>query len=362
MSHDLHHHLHHQIAATTTSHHHHQSPSSENNSNNNNTTYRPCSPDLSAYSLPPQHQHQQNQQAPVFHPSYQDASFANDNARASSWHQLQQQQRLGGSSAALTGLPGSGYPPVTHRGSYDASPYFSPQASFSLGQGQSPGQTQGGYFVGGPQHPQVQRRETFGYGSAGTGAGAGAGEYSRLTYSPTATTSGEKISLGSGYSLHHQQPAQVESSRQQALVQPPASGFTAADPQAQAESFSSSASHPQQQQQPQDNMPPSRRKRGRTDDNDDSGDFAFTSESSNVGGGAAAKHSKERKSDNSQAWTTGRAPGEVGPSLGIDIKTKFPVARIKRIMQADEDVGKVAQATPTAVCECFTIFLICCLC
>ena len=37
--------------------------------------------------------------------------------------------------------------------------------------------------------------------------------------------------------------------------------------------------------------------------------------------------------------------------MGIEVKTKFPVARIKRIMQADEDVGKVAQATPTAVCE-----------
>jgi hypothetical protein len=40
-----------------------------------------------------------------------------------------------------------------------------------------------------------------------------------------------------------------------------------------------------------------------------------------------------------------------GPSLGIEIKTKFPVARIKRIMQADEDVGKVAQVTPVAVCK-----------
>ena len=36
---------------------------------------------------------------------------------------------------------------------------------------------------------------------------------------------------------------------------------------------------------------------------------------------------------------------------GIEVKTKFPVARIKRIMQADEDVGKVAQVTPTAVCK-----------
>jgi hypothetical protein len=35
---------------------------------------------------------------------------------------------------------------------------------------------------------------------------------------------------------------------------------------------------------------------------------------------------------------------------GIEIKTHFPVARIKRIMQADDDVGKVAQVTPVVVC------------
>ena len=40
-----------------------------------------------------------------------------------------------------------------------------------------------------------------------------------------------------------------------------------------------------------------------------------------------------------------------GVEEGIEVKTKFPVARIKRIMQADEDVGKVAQVTPTAVCQ-----------
>jgi hypothetical protein len=44
-------------------------------------------------------------------------------------------------------------------------------------------------------------------------------------------------------------------------------------------------------------------------------------------------------------------PKDLGPSKGIEIKTKFPVARIKRIMQADEDVGKVAQVTPVAVCR-----------
>lgn len=40
-----------------------------------------------------------------------------------------------------------------------------------------------------------------------------------------------------------------------------------------------------------------------------------------------------------------------GVDEGVEVKTKFPVARIKRIMQADDDVGKVAQVTPTAVCK-----------
>ena len=46
---------------------------------------------------------------------------------------------------------------------------------------------------------------------------------------------------------------------------------------------------------------------------------------------------------------------DVPPGAGIEVKTKFPVARIKRIMQADEDVGKVAQVTPIAVCMYFSI-------
>lgn len=29
----------------------------------------------------------------------------------------------------------------------------------------------------------------------------------------------------------------------------------------------------------------------------------------------------------------------------------FPLQRVKKIMQADEDVGKVAQATPVVVCK-----------
>ncbi|KAL2811016.1 putative CBF/NF-Y family transcription factor, partial [Aspergillus granulosus] len=48
------------------------------------------------------------------------------------------------------------------------------------------------------------------------------------------------------------------------------------------------------------------------------------------------------------------------PSLaaGVEVRTKFPVARIKRIMQADEDVGKVAQVTPIAVSKALELFMI----
>ncbi|PKY01751.1 histone-fold-containing protein [Aspergillus campestris IBT 28561] len=42
----------------------------------------------------------------------------------------------------------------------------------------------------------------------------------------------------------------------------------------------------------------------------------------------------------------------------VEVKTKFPVARIKRIMQADEDVGKVAQVTPIAVSKALELFMI----
>ena len=47
-----------------------------------------------------------------------------------------------------------------------------------------------------------------------------------------------------------------------------------------------------------------------------------------------------------------------GTEEGIIVKTKFPVARIKRIVQADEDVGKVAQSTPVAVSKALELFMI----
>ncbi|KAG5961969.1 hypothetical protein E4U57_007374 [Claviceps arundinis] len=54
-------------------------------------------------------------------------------------------------------------------------------------------------------------------------------------------------------------------------------------------------------------------------------------------------------------------PPEEPPAPVIEpspVKTKFPVARIKRIMQADEEVGKVAQQTPIAVGKALELFMI----
>ncbi|KLU84232.1 DNA polymerase epsilon subunit C [Magnaporthiopsis poae ATCC 64411] len=48
-------------------------------------------------------------------------------------------------------------------------------------------------------------------------------------------------------------------------------------------------------------------------------------------------------------------PPPVDPS---PVKTRFPTARIKRIMQADEEVGKVAQQTPIAVGKALELFMV----
>lgn len=71
----------------------------------------------------------------------------------------------------------------------------------------------------------------------------------------------------------------------------------------------------------------------------------FASETPAKAKGAARKSKKQKVEEEICAKP---APGV---EEGIEVKTKFPVARIKRIMQADEDVGKVAQVTPTAVCK-----------
>jgi hypothetical protein len=48
---------------------------------------------------------------------------------------------------------------------------------------------------------------------------------------------------------------------------------------------------------------------------------------------------------------------EPSTASGSSWKSRFPVARIKKIMQADEDVGKVAQVTPVAISKALEIFI-----
>ncbi|KAF2652729.1 histone-fold-containing protein [Lophiostoma macrostomum CBS 122681] len=57
--------------------------------------------------------------------------------------------------------------------------------------------------------------------------------------------------------------------------------------------------------------------------------------------------------------TSGVEGSTVPPGTeNINIKSHFPVARIKRIMQADDDVGKVAQVTPVVVSKALELFMI----
>lgn len=57
-------------------------------------------------------------------------------------------------------------------------------------------------------------------------------------------------------------------------------------------------------------------------------------------------------------------PSPAAPSNGlaaldsVKITHHFPVARIKRIMQADDDVGKVAQVTPVVVSKALELFMV----
>ncbi|GAC99039.1 potential transcriptional repressor subunit [Pseudozyma hubeiensis SY62] len=62
---------------------------------------------------------------------------------------------------------------------------------------------------------------------------------------------------------------------------------------------------------------------------------------------APLSFSHSSASTSTQVRTTSRQCKMVKRSA----QCKFPVARIKKIMQADEDVGKVAQATPVLICK-----------
>jgi len=103
----------------------------------------------------------------------------------------------------------------------------------------------------------------------------------------------------------------------------------------------SSFHNPRHPQHPQNSFYPANNTmagNGRMKHQDEDGDWM--PESSTRGSGRKPKRMKTEE--------VGLAPGV---AEGIEVKTKFPVARIKRIMQADEDVGKVAQVTPVAVCK-----------
>ncbi|KAK4920798.1 hypothetical protein LTR49_011701 [Elasticomyces elasticus] len=70
----------------------------------------------------------------------------------------------------------------------------------------------------------------------------------------------------------------------------------------------------------------------------------------------AAKSAK--KSSTLSKPSHGNGESTADATLGVELKTSFPVARIKRIMQADEDVGKVAQVTPHVVSRALELFMI----
>ncbi|RYP79171.1 hypothetical protein DL771_000149 [Monosporascus sp. 5C6A] len=69
---------------------------------------------------------------------------------------------------------------------------------------------------------------------------------------------------------------------------------------------------------------------------------------------ARTSHSASAMPPRKAAQVAAKQP-EVMPS---PVKTKFPTARIKRIMQADEEVGKVAQQTPIAVGKALELFMV----
>ncbi|KAF8001345.1 hypothetical protein HF325_003846 [Metschnikowia pulcherrima] len=74
---------------------------------------------------------------------------------------------------------------------------------------------------------------------------------------------------------------------------------------------------------------------------------------------------KDEDKDYKEESDDATAHNHTGPAVSQDtilgsfdrIKTHFPAARIKKIMQSDEDIGKVAQATPVVVGRALEIFM-----
>jgi Dr1-associated corepressor len=220
--------------------------------NHENETYRPRSPDLSAFAPPPLPHLKRL-------PSYHESS----------------------------GLP-LGYP-LNHRGSYDASPFFSPSTTTPTSS----------YFGKQPHVPPQQ------------------------ISSPNSYQSYSQTRFGSAFSLTQSSPEQRDS-----LLQP----------------------------YPYDDMArPKRQNAYKSYAEEDDASDSIDSTSL-----APARPSKKRKSTDPDVEPKQEPDASLptGSAQGIEVKTKFPVARIKRIMQADEDVGKVAQATPTAVSKALELFII----
>ena len=215
-----------------------------------------------------------------------------------------------------TGFP-EGYK-FTHRTSYDASPYFSPSTASPASY--FPSQSLEGNSIAPPLRTGLS--DTFFRSSISS-------DYTQSHHSQTFSHS--RTSSTFSPSISHKGLRSPE----QIFHPPPAPFHPYVSTQVSATPTS-----------PQSNMPRPRRKVSDDEDMDDA-DFAPYA--------APNRRGQRSKTSDMSATTEGMhspmiATGE-GPGLGIDVKTKFPVARIKRIMQADEDVGKVANATPTAVCE-----------
>ena len=146
--------------------------------------------------------------------------------------------------------------------------------------------------------------------------------------------------LSSFYSSPTQPPSQIQPPGQYHL-QPPAYGY--APPTSPAQPIKSEYAPPLQQQY----LPPGAQ-------------YASQQPYPEQVLPPFAEHSPDEKSvktepDMPPRRAAAAPPPAIEPS---PVRTKFPTARIKRIMQADEEVGKVAQQTPIAVGKALEMFMI----
>jgi len=72
---------------------------------------------------------------------------------------------------------------------------------------------------------------------------------------------------------------------------------------------------------------------------------------------AAANAGQTSEEEHASTLSPEPAPRKAPIIEPSPVRTKFPTARIKRIMQADEEVGKVAQQTPIAVGKALEMFM-----